>query len=79
MEYKEEFKQFIKNYLDKYSPFKMGDLVTVNIFASRRPYEITRISVTENGEIIYYVTSPRSFETLPNRFKMNELTKYDES
>ena len=75
MEHKQEYRQFIVSYLEKHSPFKMNDLVVVKSFNNDRPYQITKIIVSEDGEIYYNVTSPRTHSTIPNKFKMNDLEK----
>lgn len=76
MEHKVEFKNLIDSFLEKHSPFKNHDLVFVKSFGpSKRPYEITKVSVTEDGEIYYQLTSPRSHSSLPNRFKISDLEK----
>ena len=75
MEHKEEYRKFIINYLERYSPFKMNDMVKIKTYNSDRPYQITKIMVTDDGEIYYNVTSPRSHATIPNKFKMNDLEK----
>jgi len=76
MEHKEEFRQFIKQFIEKHSPFKLKQMVTVNFYSVNRPYEVTKISVSEDGDIMYQITSPRSHETIPKIFKMSELQPY---
>lgn len=76
MEHKEEYRKFIIDYLQKYSPFKMNDMVKIVVYNNDRPYQVTKITVTEDGEIYYNVTSPRSHATIPNKFKMNDLEKF---
>lgn len=76
MEHKAEFKNLVDNFLEKYSPFKNHDLVTVKSFGpGKRPYEITKVWVSEDGEIYYQLTSPRSHSSLPNRFKISDLER----
>lgn len=78
MEHIEEYKKFINNFLKKYSPFKINDFVIVKSFGpAQRPYQITKILVGEDGDITYNVTSPRSFSTIPNKFKISDLEKYE--
>lgn len=75
----EEFLNFISQYIDKYSPFKVNQQVLVKNFnTSNRPYLITKINVSPEGELFYVLISPRSFSTLPNKFKINELDLFAE-
>lgn len=79
MDYKIEFKKFMDEYVSKYSPFKTGDSVAVKIFGpGKRPYLINKIIVDDQGEISYEVISPRSYSTIPNRFKINDIEFYSE-
>ena len=76
MEHKQEYRNFIINYLEKHSPFKMNDMVKIKTYNNHdRSYQVTKIMVTDDGEIYYNVTSPRSHATIPNNFKMNDLEK----
>jgi hypothetical protein len=74
----EEFRQFVKHFIEKHSPYKLRDMVTVVFYSLKRPYEITRISLSEDGEIMYHLTSPRSHESLPKSFKISELELFKE-
>ena len=77
MEHKVEFKNLIDNFLEKHSPFKINDLVFVKSFGpSKRPYQVAKVSVSEDGEIYYQLTSPRSHSSLPNRFKISDLERF---
>lgn len=77
MNYKEEYKKFIENYIEKYSPLRIHDKVLVKIWnSSARPYEIERISIDDSGEFYYNVISPRSRAEIPNKFRINDLEKY---
>lgn len=79
MEHKIEFKKFMDEYINKYSPFKIGNSVAVKIFGpSKRPYKINKIIVDDQGEISYEVISPRSYSVIPNLFKMSDLEIYSE-
>ena len=76
MEHKEEYRKLIINYLEKHSPFRLNDSVKIKTYNIDRPYQITKITVSDDGEIYYNVTSPRSHATIPNNFKMNDLEKF---
>jgi len=76
MEHKEEYRKFIINYLEKHSPFKINDSVKIKIYNNDKPYQVTKITVSEDGEIYFNITSPRSHATMPNNFKMNDLEKF---
>lgn len=81
MEQKEEFKKIIDEYVKKYSPFKLKDKVIVSSYKLTdqqvRPYEITRIFVSDDGEISFELTSPRSLSTIPMKFKINQLEVFE--
>lgn len=81
MEQKEEFKKIIDEYVKKYSPFKLKDSVIVLSHKTPtqqpRPYEITKIFVSEDGDILFELTSPRSLSTIPIKFKINQLDFYN--
>jgi hypothetical protein len=76
MEHKEEYRKFIINYLEKHSPFRLNDSVKIKTYNIDRPYQVTKITVSDDGEIYYNVTSPRSHATIPNNFKMNDLENF---
>jgi hypothetical protein len=76
MEHKEEYRKLIINYLEKHSPFRLNDSVKIKTYNIDRPYQVTKITVSDDGEIYYNVTSPRSHATIPNNFKMNDLEKF---
>ncbi len=79
MDYKKEYKQLVQEFLERNSPFKVNDFVIIKSFGpSKRPYQITKIFVGDDGEIFYNVISPRSHSTLPSRFKISDLDKYEE-
>lgn len=79
MEHKIEFKKFMDEYVAKYSPFKVGNSVAIRIFGpGKRPYQINKIIVDDQGEISYEVISPRSYSVIPNHFKVSDLELYSE-
>lgn len=79
MDYKKEYIQLIQDFLTRNSPFKVNEFVTIKSFGpSKRPYQITKIMVGDDGEILYTIISPRSHSTLPSRFKISDLDKYEE-
>lgn len=75
MEHKEEYRNLIINYLEKHSPFKINDSVKIKIYNNDKPYQVTKITVSDDGEIYFNITSPRSHATMPNNFKMKDLEK----
>jgi hypothetical protein len=79
MDYKEEYMKFINDFISKNSPYKVNEFVIIKSFGpSKRPYQITKILVGDDGEIFYTVTSPRSHSTLPSRFKINDLERFEQ-
>jgi len=79
MNYKKEYMQFIQDFISKNSPFKVNDFVIVKSFGpSKRPYQITKILVGDDGEIFYNLISPRSHSTLPSKFRINDLERFEE-
>lgn len=78
--YQSEYKNFIKDYLNKYSPFKLNEMVIVKVYNTNRPYEVTEIKIDEStGDFKYYLQSPRSFASIPTPFKMTDLEKFIEN
>lgn len=78
--YQLEYKNFMNDFINKYSPFKINDLVKVKVYNSNRPYKVTEIKIDESsGEFKYYLQSPRSFASIPTPFKMIDLEKCVES
>ncbi len=79
MDYKKEYIQLIQDFLTRNSPFKVNDFVIIKSFGpAKRPYQITKILIGDDGEIFYSVTSPRSHSTIPSRFKISDLDKYED-
>lgn len=78
-EYQNLYREFIKDYIEKHSKYKLNDKVNILIYQSvSRHYVVSEINVGKNGEFIYSVTSPRSDSTFPKGFYEDELSLYEE-
>lgn len=78
-EYQKLYKNFLSEYIEKNSKYKLKDRVNILIYAGLpRHYVISDINVGKNGEFIYSVTSPRSDSTFPKGFSEEELSLYEE-
>lgn len=75
----EEYKEFINQFIERHSPFEINQLVLVKSFNTvNRPYTISKISLNQDGELFYTLISPRSYSTLPNKFKINDLELFND-
>jgi hypothetical protein len=76
--YQDTYKNFIKEYTETHSPFRLNDLVLVKSFGSHQEFAITKIVIDSEGDFNYQATSPRSHSTLPMLFKKENLVKVSE-
>lgn len=76
-DYKNIYSDFLKDYIDDNSPFKINDIVSVVAFHSTNKYQITKIVVDSNGEFNYELTSPQSHDTLPVFYNPSAIKKFE--
>jgi len=73
--YQEIYREFLKDYITKHSPFRVNDTVVIRGFQSNQEFIVSTIEVDSDGEFYYKVTSPRSFSTIPRLFRHDAIEK----
>lgn len=74
--HKEIYREFVSKMISEHSPLKINDNVEIVMFRSdNRPYLISDVTIRQDGEFLYRLSSPRTDSTLPIEYTYDQLRK----